>query len=1205
MAVIVSVVKELLRALLKVGFKGAIKKLGELISARRFTKNYLNNVYEENKYVRLQQLYAHLPAGLGLELENLYLEPKSAPLPITMPRTSEGLGLIQLRRYTCRPVLDALRRNKKVVVIGRPGAGKSILVRYIALKCALEFIGGHEQQKYLLGKMLFPIVVRLREVVRRGGNLSVRNLSQLCVPANFLHDCPEEFFRIRLEKGDCIVMFDGIDDVPANTRQNIAEQICALARNFPQNRFVITSRPPLIGVTVPEFAEYCLCDLTEDEVEALVYRLHLATELAIEKIEIPISTPRIDTAKRKAKQDTDEFIRAIEGAHAGVHRLTRTPLLLILIAMVHWKQKALPSQPEVLYKACVDLLLIGWQGARGVSTWITKGAEPADAENQRRVLEDLAYWMQVGGVHEVSESRLVGHHGPVAISLDKVGGRREDAKEFLQYMQQTIGLLTQPELGIYGFSHGIFQDFMVASYLVRKAKDGRSKLLRRLHDPEWFDVVLLYAGMGDTAKLISAILSQPEDLFKNNLSLAARCLERAIKIDQEVKEEVLSPLIEELRNGEFKGLRDRAQEVLIRLGEGRYADSVKEKLEPLLKSENAGVRMRTALMLFKLGDTGAKVIGVLTRLLSQWGQDEVRQSIAFELGSFARTHYQETKNKLMSLLNDKDEEIRGGATLAFGWLGRTDNEIIEALLRRLQDDESPRVRRRAVCSLEWLGCAQQWVIDALVESLEDEATEVCAEAAFALGELGRLDNSQLSRLGDLFSDGLDPEVLGRAASTLGRLGCTEDWAIDALVRLLNNKEGEVRARAATALGDLGATDPIVSADSRVVPGLVGLLIEFEQPEVKGRAAAALASLGSISPTVCKNSDVIEALVKLLNDQDLGVRGRATSALSWLERTGPRDLRTEFLRWLDSPDENVRGHAAAALGRLRHADENVIRALVELLDDKIPGVCGHAASALGLLGQADQMVVKALLKSLEERSAEVRRRAAIALGQLGRGEPAIINALVKLLDDVDSKVRWNAAFALGELGWIESEASRVPPKVRGHAAEALLKSLDDDDAQVRGYGASALGRLGYSKRWVFKALVRLLSDKDTEVRSRAASALSELESRQPEGIEHVVGFLSDQEKRTARYAAMALFIMLRASKQGIHQILHGEDISKLRGLLADEAEIWQPVLDIRIRVKDVAWWLLQEFSHAANVKIEPYTLESPSPSSGPSEGKRAA
>jgi HEAT repeat protein len=981
-------------ALVRLGEKLRVS-LGRRLSAAEFERRYLAQLCEEHRFLKVRGIHVRSP--VAVELEQVYVSLTLAwpsrdgldagadmeamqaealpegvrPQPSRRPGDRAGEG----ERLSVGQTLQ--RCPERLTILGGPGTGKTTLLNYLALK----FARGEAKRELGLDEKRLPILIPLRELSRSGLSLTVENLPALCTTPELAQECPAGFFKKRLQNGDCIVLLDGIDEVTTeDERRRVAEQIDDLVTTHSDNRFVVTSRPAGYGgVALVGFTQLDICDFADEDVEAFARYWCLAVELAVRGAEREVSETVV---RRKAEREAGELVAVIR-ANDRVRRLTVNPLLLTIVAVVHRYRATLPNRRVDLYDECTQVLLGYWDEAKGI-------AGQLDPARKRRVLEPLAYWMHERGIREAERAQV---EQAIAGALPTVGEEEAKTAEFLKDVRERSGLLVERGLGIYGFSHLTFQEYLTASYLIDQGRAGREALLKHLHDPWWLEATLLYAGMRNAAPLLEAILAQRDDLFKNNLFLAVRCLMDVVNVDPQVEDEVLARLLTEFRAGEFEGLRVRAAEALVELGRSPGASKVTGGLFKMLGDEAADVRGRAAVALGELRRTEPRVI-----------------------------------EALLGRLDDEDADVRGCAVSALGRVGQAERRVIEALLERLSDGDAG-VRGRAAFTLGRLGRAEPKVVEMLLGLLGDEEASVRGSAANALGRLEQTEpgivEALVERLGDEAAD-----VRESAAYTLSELEQAGPEVIEALVKRLSDEAAAVRESAAYTLGELEQVGP------EVIEALVEGLND-EEASVRESAADALGKLGRAEP------EVVEALLGRLGDEATQVRESVADALSELERAEPRLFET-LLDRLGDEAADVRGRAADALGRWGRAEPEVVKALINLLGDETADVRESAALALGRLGRAEPGVIKALVNLLADKAADVRASAASALGQLGRAEPGVVDALIGLLGDEAAEARWSTAFALRQLG-------RSGPEVIG----ALLSRLGDEAADVRGSVALAL------------------------------------------------------------------------------------------------------------------------------------------------------
>src|SRR5207247_1354059 len=139
-------------------------------------------------------------------------------------------------------------------------------------------------------------------------------------------------------------------------------------------------------------------------------------------------TPQSEAA---AKQRSDLLVDAVL-KHEPLRGLATNPLMLQIIALVHFDRGALPERRVELYKECTDVLLERWDRAKGLH----KGLSAAEA---RQVLQPVALWMH--GETERKQAREA-ELLPVVAAHTAQLQRPVDPLEFLRSVRDRSGLLT-------------------------------------------------------------------------------------------------------------------------------------------------------------------------------------------------------------------------------------------------------------------------------------------------------------------------------------------------------------------------------------------------------------------------------------------------------------------------------------------------------------------------------------------------------------------------------------------------------------------------------------------------------------------------------------------------------------------------------------------------------------------------------------------
>ena len=199
------------------------------------------------------------------------------------------------------------------------------------------------------------------------------------------------------------------------------------------------------------------------------------------------------------------------------------------------------------------------------------------------------------------------------------------------------------------------------------------------------------------------------------------------------------------------------------------------------------------------------------------------------------------------------------ATKLCGWLTSARSEVrpqaINALARIGQN--SPEARR------------------VLLRALESTNRAVWVGAAQVLGRIRFAGYATPFALAEPARDPLDPETFlrDRIVEAFGKLdsqGNDEVWA--RMEQLLLSDDGAARLDAATALGELGTSAQFA------VPALV-LALKDADSRLRAQAAVALGEIGPVA------SESVPALKQALGDWDLNVRDAARAALERIAMAG--------------------------------------------------------------------------------------------------------------------------------------------------------------------------------------------------------------------------------------------------------------------------------------------------------------------------------
>ncbi|MFG1925309.1 NACHT domain-containing protein [Cryptosporangium sp. NPDC048952] len=457
---------------------------------------------------------------------------------------------------------DALHRYRRIVVLGDPGAGKTTMLRHLAVELAVEHADGSPA---------LPIYVELR----RYADSSTDDL------ASYLRDAlrrdhglslSEEHLDTALKDGTVVLFLDGLDEILGDdqdatavgtTYGRVTDRISTLASRYPSIRIAVSCRRHGWKEGLPAFRNVDVLDFGEEQITEFL------------------------TGWFAEDPDTGRRLRERLNAKPQLRALAANPLLLSLIAIVCETDLELPERRVELYRRCAEVLLHAWDSHRQI-----KRPGRLSTGRAHELLEHLAIEYHRAGMRYFAQDDLVRR---IAAFLPTVDLDPTDAPAILDEIATQHGLLKAQAYGWYGFLHLTLQEYFAATALLATGQDGVDELVRHRHDPWWEEVVLLFAGRtADAGPLLTGIRADEDDLFSSDLLLAARCLETSPRIsDRALHGAVVDDLFALLTRGS-RGL-DRAAAAR-RLSALSASSSVLERLVALLTDSGVAVPARLAVV---------------------------------------------------------------------------------------------------------------------------------------------------------------------------------------------------------------------------------------------------------------------------------------------------------------------------------------------------------------------------------------------------------------------------------------------------------------------------------------------------------------------------------------------------------------------------------------------------------------------------------
>ncbi|HYL76357.1 MAG TPA: HEAT repeat domain-containing protein [Bryobacteraceae bacterium] len=408
-------------------------------------------------------------------------------------------------RSTISPVLDTLARRRQVVILGDPGAGKTSLLKFMAMRWATQ-----EPACDDAGTM--PVWIDLKEYAQER-----TGLVKYFETGRTVYGLDASQVEKRLNEGTAALYLDALDEIfDGPTRRSVIEEIAAVAARYDRAQVLVTSR--ILGYDADRlssagFAHVTLEDFDQAQVSEFLTRWYgVAEEDSRERLRLG----------RKLVQATQES--------RVLGDLASNPLLLTVMAILN-RDQDLPRDRIALYAQMSRLMLHDWDASRSLPVEILAWQEKAE------LLRVLAGIMQQDtGLSEnlIDRARLVDLCRTFLSNLG-VRGHYEKAISLIKELTERNFVLSYAGADRFSFVHRTFLEYFCASWIV-DLYDKRTLTLLQIRedvygkhwkDESWHEVLLLVAGMVDeksVENIIQFLMDQDgSDAETANLMLAAGC----------------------------------------------------------------------------------------------------------------------------------------------------------------------------------------------------------------------------------------------------------------------------------------------------------------------------------------------------------------------------------------------------------------------------------------------------------------------------------------------------------------------------------------------------------------------------------------------------------------------------------------------------------------------------------------------------------
>ncbi|MGB7444475.1 MAG: NACHT domain-containing protein [Coleofasciculaceae cyanobacterium] len=416
------------------------------------------------------QLSDKIPSRSSQEIEEL--------LSISQQDDFERIQLSQVSEKRVSG-LEAAQRHHKLMVVGKPGAGKTIFLKYLALQCS--------QGKFQ--KQLVPVFIPLKDLTKNHFQSSLLDYVSQQFLQSGVTDSQVKAEQL-LTQGRVLILLDGLEDLLEANNRKIIQDIQFFLGKFSTNFFVITCR--IATETqgfLPEFIEMEIADFDNQQIQVFTQKW-------------------LRALKKQIK--AEDLLKNLQ-ENQQIHELATNPLLLTALCLIFDQKVNYSVNTYEIYDKVIEFLLLKWdESYNEESNHVYQSLSPRRKQDllgkiALSTFERSSYFFKS---QEVKEDIFDYIRNLPNASKDS-SLLQIDSQNVLKSAVVQSGFLLARSQGIYSFSHLSFHEYFAAREIVEIG--ALETLVNRITDKNWHEVFLLTTCMMRNADELIRLMKQKID----------------------------------------------------------------------------------------------------------------------------------------------------------------------------------------------------------------------------------------------------------------------------------------------------------------------------------------------------------------------------------------------------------------------------------------------------------------------------------------------------------------------------------------------------------------------------------------------------------------------------------------------------------------------------------------------------------------------
>jgi len=343
------------------------------------------------------------------------------------------------KRISTSSAKKLFSKSNYLTIIGNAGSGKSTIVKSLFVNCFKE-------------NYKIPIKVELRYLNEFNGTIT-----------DFIFNEIFHFQKIgfsntiidRMLSSDAFVFFlDGYDEISSTIKSKTTKDLDSFVQKYPNNKYIITSRPYTTIDLLPLFSNYYVCDLDSDEIAAFV------------KKQIPSDEKELATKIIEAINKTE---------NRGYSSFLRNPLLLSMFVLTFQSYSEIPQKRSEFYDQVFDTLFSIHDSVSKLA-YVREKLSGLSKDQFEEVLQLFSFL-------SFFEEKFIFPPNYLSDKLDVIKSKKKNLDfnndKIIDDLQVAIGILNKEGLD-YTFPHRSLQEYFAALYISKLSQENKTILYKKL-----------------------------------------------------------------------------------------------------------------------------------------------------------------------------------------------------------------------------------------------------------------------------------------------------------------------------------------------------------------------------------------------------------------------------------------------------------------------------------------------------------------------------------------------------------------------------------------------------------------------------------------------------------------------------------------------------------------------------------------------------